>query len=48
LRLDRIGALFGETGFGPISQTVTAALEGALFAGCLVGAMGLARRGLEQ
>jgi len=48
LRLDRIGALFGETGFGPISQAVTAALEGALFATCLIGAMGLARRGLEQ
>jgi hypothetical protein len=48
LRLDRIGALFGESGFGRVSQAVTAALEGALFAACLVGAMGLARRGLEQ
>lgn len=47
LRLDRLGALFGEAGFGPISQAVTAALEGALFATCLVGAMGLARRGME-
>ena len=48
LRLDRIGALFGEARFGPVSQAVTAALEGALFAACLVGAMGLARRGMEQ
>jgi len=44
LRLDRIGALFGEPAFGPTSQAVTAALEGALFAGCVVGAMVLARR----
>ena len=48
LRLDRIGALFGEARFGAVSQAVTAALEGALFAACLVGAMGLARRGMEQ
>ena len=46
LRLDRIGALVGETGFGPVSQAVTAALEGALFAACLVAGMGLARRGM--
>jgi DNA-binding winged helix-turn-helix (wHTH) protein len=44
LRLDDIGALLGETGFGPIAQTVTAALEGALFAACIVAAMLLARR----
>jgi DNA-binding winged helix-turn-helix (wHTH) protein len=43
LRLDVIGRLFGETGFGPASQIVTAALEGALFGGCVVGAMLLAR-----
>ena len=48
LRLDRIGALFGEATFGSISQTVTAALEGALFGGCVVGAMVLARRHLLQ
>ncbi|HYJ52527.1 MAG TPA: transcriptional regulator [Allosphingosinicella sp.] len=46
LRLDGIGALFGESGFGPISQAATGALEGALFAGCIVGAMILARRSL--
>jgi DNA-binding winged helix-turn-helix (wHTH) protein len=44
LRLDDIGALLGETGFGPIAQTVTAALEGALFAACIVAAMRFARR----
>jgi hypothetical protein len=27
LRLDNIGALFGESGFGPISQFVTSGLE---------------------
>jgi DNA-binding winged helix-turn-helix (wHTH) protein len=46
LRLDRIGALFGEDGFGPVSQIVTGALEGLLFSACVVGAMVLARRGL--
>ena len=44
LRLDQIGAVFGESGFGPISETVTAGLEGALFGGCVVAAMILARR----
>src|SRR3546814_12172690 len=29
LRLDQIGAVFGEAGFGPISQAATGALEGA-------------------
>ena len=46
LRLDPIGALFGEQGFGPVSQVVTAGLEGALFGGCVVGAMIVARRTL--
>jgi hypothetical protein len=46
LRLDPVGGLFGESGFGPISQAVTGALEGMLFGGCLVGAMLLAKRGL--
>ena len=44
LRLDQIGAFFGEEGFGPISQIVTAGVEGGLFGGFLVGAMLLARR----
>ena len=40
----RLLGLFGESHFGPLSQTVTGALEGALFAGCIVCAMILARR----
>ncbi len=44
LRLDRIGALLGEEGFGPVSQIVTGGLEGALFAGFVAGALLLARR----
>jgi len=36
--------LFGEQGFGPISQSVTGCLEGALFAGGVVGALILAQR----
>jgi hypothetical protein len=47
LRLDQIGALFGETGFGPVSQLVTGGLEGALFGGCVVSAMILGRRSLS-
>ncbi len=47
LRLDQIGALFGERDFGPISQIVTGGLEGVLFAGCIVGAMMIARRRLS-
>jgi DNA-binding winged helix-turn-helix (wHTH) protein len=44
LRLDSIGAMFGEPGFGPLSQTVTAGLEAALFAAMVVVAMVLAAR----
>jgi len=47
LRLDKIGALFGEEGFGPVSQAVTGMLEGALFAGCVVAALLLAKRQLD-
>lgn len=46
LRLDQIGAFFGEDGFGPISQIVTGAMEGTLFAACVTGAILLARRQL--
>jgi hypothetical protein len=48
LRLDQIGAIAGEEGFGTISQVVTGGLEGALFGGCVVAAMLLARRRLAQ
>lgn len=44
LRLDLLGPLFGETGFGPITQLIAGTLEGALFAACIVSAMGIARR----
>jgi DNA-binding winged helix-turn-helix (wHTH) protein len=44
LRLDQVGALFGEGSFGPISHAVTATFEGALFGGCIVAAMILAGR----
>jgi len=47
LRLDRIGGLFGEAGFGPVTQAVTGALEGALFCSCVVAAMILTRRRAE-
>jgi DNA-binding winged helix-turn-helix (wHTH) protein len=47
LRLDQIGSLFGESGFGPISQVVTGGFEGALFGSCIVGAMVIARRSLS-
>jgi DNA-binding winged helix-turn-helix (wHTH) protein len=48
LRLDKIGAILGETGFGPASQAVTGMLEGALFAGCVVAALLLAKRQLDD
>lgn len=48
LRLDEIGGLFGEAGFGPVSRAVTGALEGALFAACIVGAIALARENLDS
>jgi DNA-binding winged helix-turn-helix (wHTH) protein len=47
LRMDQIGALFGEDGFGPVSQIVTGGAEGMLFSGCVVGAMIIARRSLN-
>ena len=47
LRLEPIGVLFGERGLGPIGEAATSGLEGALFGGCIVGAVILARRGLR-
>lgn len=44
LRLDAIGGVFGEAGFGAISRVVTGGIEGALFATCIVAGMWLARR----
>ena len=48
LRLDEIGGLFGEPGFGPMSQMVSGGVEGLVFAGCIVAAMTIARRQLSQ
>ena len=47
VRFDQLGRLFGEEGFGPISQIVTGGIEGMLFAACVVGAMMIARRRFE-
>jgi DNA-binding winged helix-turn-helix (wHTH) protein len=44
LRVDHFGRYFGEAGFGPTAQMVTAGLEGALFTACVVGAIIVARR----
>jgi len=44
LRFDQIGGFFGEAGFGPISQIVTAGLEGMLFAAGVTAAVLLAQR----
>jgi len=46
LELGPIGAWFGESGLGPVGRAVSCALEGALFGGCIVAAMLLARRTL--
>jgi hypothetical protein len=48
LPLDAISPLLGERGFGPVSQGVTGALEGMLFAAGVVGAMLMARRFLDR
>ena len=48
LRLEHIGGLLGEADFGPVSQRVTGLAEGALFAACIVVAMMIARRSLDQ
>ncbi len=48
LRLDQIGAMFGEDSFGRISQIATGGLEGMLFAACMTGAILLAERQLAE
>jgi len=48
LRLGRIGALFDESGFGPVSQLVTGALEAGLFTACVVGAILFVKRRLDE
>jgi DNA-binding winged helix-turn-helix (wHTH) protein len=44
LRLDQIGAAFGEAGYGPVTRTVTSALEAGLFSACVVTAILLAQK----
>jgi DNA-binding winged helix-turn-helix (wHTH) protein len=44
LQIGQVGTLFGESGFGHVTEVATGALEGALFAGCVVCAMLLAGR----
>jgi DNA-binding winged helix-turn-helix (wHTH) protein len=44
LGIGQVGSLFGETGFGYVTEVATGALEGFLFAGCVVCGMLLARR----
>lgn len=48
LRLDPIGSLFGERGFGRTSELATACLEWMLFAGCVAGTLLLADRAQEE
>jgi len=44
LRLDAIGSLVGEQGFGPISEALTATIEGGVFGLCFARALALGRR----
>jgi hypothetical protein len=46
-QLNPIGAIFGESGFGPISRTVSSGIESALFGACLLGAFFLVRQASE-
>jgi DNA-binding winged helix-turn-helix (wHTH) protein len=48
LHLDQIGALFGERGFGLVSQVATGGLEGGLFSTCVVAGMVLQQRSLSS
>ena len=44
LDIGEVGGLFGERGFGYVTELVTGALEAGLFTGCVVCAMLMARR----
>ena len=46
LRLDQAGAMVGEHGFGPLSQMISGAFEGAIFSAGVVAATILAERSL--
>jgi hypothetical protein len=45
LRMEHVGQLFGESGFGPVTRVASTVLEAALFSACVVGAMMIGRRG---
>ena len=47
LRLDPIGSLFDEIGFGSVSQVVTGGIEGLLFGSFIAGAIIIARNQLH-
>ena len=44
LRLEHVGRLFGESGFGPITSFASTILEATLFSACVVAAMMIGRR----
>ncbi len=44
LQLDTFGRLFGELHFGQATQVVLGGIEGLLFGGCVVAALGVMRR----
>lgn len=48
VRLEAIGSIFGENGFGPAARTVTAAIEGLLFGACVVGALVFTRPAVRE
>jgi DNA-binding winged helix-turn-helix (wHTH) protein len=48
LHLDQLGEMVGEAGFGPVSQMISGALEGGLFAACVVGATIIAERNMNS
>jgi hypothetical protein len=48
LRIDAVGRLFGEAGFGAVTHVATSVLEGALFSACLIGGMVLAAKRLKS
>jgi hypothetical protein len=45
LRIDQVGRLFGEAGFGPVTRVASTVLEATLFSACVVAAMMIGRRG---
>lgn len=48
LDLDQVGGVFGEAAFGPLTQCVTAGLEGALFSAGVVSMLQLAQVALSR